>query len=461
MGETENGYRRIGRLVVRIILAAGFLLPGRAFGQMIAKAAPVPEAPTAVLPETASRYSIHFQTTLIDQGHARFTAPYTGKNSLRPEPESANSVTATLFLGLRLLPGTELYLDPEMSGGRGMSGARGVAGSGNGETYRIGDAQPVISTARLYLRQTFGFGAETETLADGPNQVAGPAAAHRLMLQAGKFSVADNFDCNAYATDPRTQFMNWSLMSSGAWDFPADTRGYTWGLLAEYHAPDWALRGAAVAEPKEANMLDMDRRIGRAHGLAIEGQHALRFGERKGTARLLAFYNQAHMGNYDESLAQAGTPDVTLTRAYGRSKWGLASSDDLELTGHLGAFMRLSWNDGRNETWAFTEIDASQALGIEFKPADWGRPRDRWGLGAVVNELSGPHRRYLAAGGLGAIIGDGGLHYGPEMILETYYSWQVLKALAVSPDAQFMVNPGYNRSRGPVPVWGLRVHAEF
>jgi high affinity Mn2+ porin len=214
-----------------------------------------------------------------------------------------------------------------------------------------------------------------------------------------------------------------------------------------------------------ANMLQMDERIGQAHGFVLEGEDAVHLGEHKGTARLTSFYNQAHMGNYDEAIAQAQatgqTPDVTQTRSYARNKWGFASSDDLQLSDHFGVFSRLSWNDGRNETWAFAEIDSSEVLGLDFKPAAWGRPQDDLGVAEVVNELSGPHRRYLAAGGLGFMLGDGGLHYGPEMITETYYRCQVLKALAVSPDAQLVVNPAYNRSRGPVPIWGVRVHAEF
>ncbi len=432
-------------------LALGPVVPGSA-------------APSSSPTETAAlsdRYAVHYQATVIDQGHARITAPYSGANSLQPEPESATSVTSTLFLGARLWPGTELYLNPELAGGRGMSGAVGLAGAANGETYRIGDPRPVVSTARLYLRQTVGFGGETEKLPDGPNQVAGTVAAHRLTLEAGKFSLTDNFDGNSYSHDPRSQFFNWSLMSSAAWDYPADTRGYTWGLFAEYRAPDWAVRGAAVAEPKVANMLDMDRRIGRANGFVIESEHAIHLGDHKGTARLLVYLNQAHMGNYDQALSQPGVPDVTLTRAYGRTKYGVASSDELELSDHLGAFTRLSWSDGRNETWAFTEVDASEAIGIDFKPAAWGRPQDDWGVATAVNELSGPHRRYLTAGGMGFIIGDGAMHYGPEMIAETYYRYQLLEHLAVSPDAQFVVNPAYNRARGPVPIWGVRVHAEF
>jgi high affinity Mn2+ porin len=365
-------------------------------------------------------------------------------------------------MGARLRPGTEVYVNPELSGGGGDSGARGVAGFPNGETFRIGDARPVLYAARLYVRQVFGFGSETEKLDDGPNQVAGTAAARRLTVVAGKFGLADFFDANAYAKDPRSQFMNWTLMAAGAWDYPADTRGYTWGLMTEWRQPEWSVRGAAVAEPKVANQLDMDRNLGRAHGFVVEGELPSRLSDgRKGAARLLVFLNEAHMGNYDQALAQPGTPDVTKTRAYGRTKYGISFNGDQELTDTLGGFARASWSDGRNETWTFTEVDASESFGAEWKPSRWGRAQDRWGAAVVANELSGPHRRYLSNGGYGFLIGDGGLHYGPEMIAETYYRVPVRDGLFVSPDYQFLVNPGYNRSRGPAQVWAVRVHAEF
>ncbi|HXS99041.1 MAG TPA: carbohydrate porin [Elusimicrobiota bacterium] len=410
----------------------------------------------------ADRFSVHYQATVIDQGDARFTAPYSGPNSLRPDPESATSATSTLFLGARLRPGTEVYANPELTAGSGLSGSRGVAGFPNGETFRIGESAPTVYAARLYLKQMFGLGGETEALAEGPNQVADAVAARRLTVVAGKFGLADYFDGNAYAHDPRSQFMNWTLMAAGAWDYPADTRGYTWGLMLEYREPEWAVRGAAVAEPKQANMLDFDRRIGRADGSVIEGEHELRLIDgRRGTARLLVYLNQARMGNYDQALARPGVPDVTATREYGRTKYGASFNADHELTESLGGFTRASWSDGRNETWTFTEVDASQSLGVEWTPARWNRPQDRWGTAAVVNELSSSHRRYLANGGSGFLLGDGALHYGPEMIAETYYRCEVREHLFVSPDYQLLVDPGYNRSRGPVSVWALRVHAEF
>lgn len=410
---------------------------------------------------SSAAFSAHFQTTVIDQGHARVRAAYTGANSLQPGAESATSVTSTLFLGARLRSGIEVYLDPELAGGRGISGATGMGGIANGETFRVGDPRPTVHTVRLYLKRVFGLGGGTETLDDGQNQVAGTADARRVTVVAGKFSMADFFDGNTYAHDPRSQFLNWTLMDSGAWDYPADTLGYTWGLMGEYRAPGWSARVAAAAEPKSANQLDMDRRIGRAHGLVAELERKTSLGGRPGTTRLLAFLNEARMGSYDAALAQPGTPDVTATRAYGRTKYGAALSADTGLAERLGGFARLSWSDGRDETWAFTEVDASEAFGLEWTPARWGRAQDRWGGALVFDELSGPHRRYLAAGGSGFLLGDGALHYGPEMILETYYRFPLREGLWVSPDAQLIANPGYNRARGPVSIWAVRVHAEL
>ena len=424
------------------------------------------EGAAAAAEEVPARFTLHYQATVIEQGDARFTAPYSGPNSLQPNPQEAVSITSTLFMGMKLVPGTEVYLNPELSAGRGISGAFGLGGPTNGEIYRVGDPAPVVSTARLLVHQVFGFGSETEKLEDGPNQIAETVATRRLTVVAGKFSLVDYFDANAYSHDPRSQFLNWTLMSAGAWDYPADTRGYTWGAMTEWHDPEWAVRGAVVAEPKQANQLDMDRRVGRANGSTVEGEHQLHLIDgRKGAARLLGYLNQADMGNYGEAIANAsqtgGIPNVVSTRKYGRTKYGFSFNGDQELTDALGGFVRGSWSDGRNETWAFTEADASEALGVEWKPARWGRRDDRWGVAAVANQLSGPHRRYLADGGDGFELGDGALRYGPEMIAETYYRFPVREHLFVSPDYQFIVNPGYNRDRGPAQVWALRVHAEF
>lgn len=448
----KNALRAAPRAVALLIA-----LGGRAVA-----AAPAPSTGTTA---GLAWYTLHYQATVIEQGNARFPAGYTGAQSFRPDPQRAVSVTSTLFMGLRVRPGTEVYANPELAGGRGLSDVFGLGGAPNGETYRVGNPQPNVSVSRLFVRQVFGFGSEVETIDDAPNQLAGTAEVRRVTVVAGKFSLPDYFDGNAYSHDPRSQFMNWALMSQGAWDFPADTRGYTWGLMLEYHEPDWSVRGAVVAEPKAANMLDMDRRIGRANGSVIELERDHELSGRRGAVRLDAFLNQAHMGSYDQALADArrtgATPDVVRAEAYGRTKYGLSLDVDQELAENLGGFARLGWSDGRNETWAFTEVDDSQSMGVEWKPARWGRGQDRWGLAVAVDELAGPHRRYLAAGGSGFELGDGALHYGPEMIAETYYRFPAAERLFVSPDYQLIVNPGYNRARGPVQVWGVRVHAEF
>ena len=262
-------------LIARLLIL--FALSGQPLSAQVPSSAP-PRA-----------YGLHYQVTAIGQGHPSFKAPYDGPNSLQSKSEQATSVTSTLFLGLRLGRGSELYADPELAGGRGVSGALGMGGFANGETPRIGEPAPEVSAARMFLRQTFGLGGGSEQIEEGPNRLAGTQDSSRLVFTLGKFAVTDLFDANAYSHDPRSQFMNWSLMDSGAWDYPADTRGYAWGFAGEYFARPWALRVAAVTVPKEANMKTVDTRVGRAHGLAAEGEYDYRLLERKGAARLLLF----------------------------------------------------------------------------------------------------------------------------------------------------------------------------
>ncbi len=459
----QLGQRLKPRTLSRVA-AIAFAVVGLVFLAGTASAAEtgVPETPIASSTPTPS-YDVHYQATTIEQGHSRIHAPYMGPHSFQADPERDVSVTATLFFGWRPFKNTQLYLDPELSGGQGMSGAEGIAGFPNGETYRIGNPEPVVKTARLYVQQAIALGDETERVDEDLNQIAGYAPRRRLTLVAGKFGMMDWFDNNAYSHDPRTQFMNWALANSAAWDYPADTFGYTWGFVAECHEPGWSLRAGAAAEPKVANQVDLDRRVLRAQGAAVEGERRLSWNGRPATLRLLLFSNQARMGNYDQAIGRAGgaAPDVTATRAYGRTKFGFTSSDDAALSDSLGAFTRLSWNDGRNETWAYDEVDGSLALGLDWLAGRWGRPQDHLAAAEVVNVLSGPHRRYLADGGLGFMLGDGALRSGPELDTELYYRIQVNPWLQVSPDAQLVVNPGYNRNRGPVPVWGVRVHAQL
>jgi hypothetical protein len=272
----------------------------------------------------------------------------------------------------------------------------------------------------------------------------------------------DLFDGNAYAHDPRTQFLNWTLMGQGAWDYPADTRGYTWGFVLAMAWDEWAFRAGRFAMPLEANQMAMDHDLGRSHGDALEAEHGHQLGGLPGTAKLLLYRNTAPMGNYRQSLqASPGAPDVTATRAQGREKHGWGLNLEQALTQDLGLFSRYSWNDGRTETWVFTEVDRSICLGLSLKGGAWGRSDDGIGLAFVENGLSPEHRDYLAAGGYGFLLGDGRLNYASERIAETYYSLRLGKRFTASLDGQRCWRPAYNRDRGPVTLLAARLHLQF
>jgi high affinity Mn2+ porin len=407
-------------------------------------------------------YTLHFQQTTVTQAHPAFRSEYDGAGSLRRVAETETTITSTLFAGLSLWKGAELYLNPELSGGSGLSTAFGVAGFPNGEAFRVGSAKPVLYPARLFLRQTINFRGGEERVDKGPNAIAGSRSSHRLTVTIGKFGIADIFDNNKYTHDPRTQFFNWALMNSGAWDYPADTRGYTWGLSLEYTRESWTIRGASVLVPREANGLAMDTHVAKSHGFALENELRYDALGRPGTIRLLVFLNSARMGDYDEAVAANPTaPVVSDTREYGRTKYGFAIGVEQELADGLGAFTRLSWNDGKHETWAFAEIDQSLAIGAVLNGARWTRSLDEVSVALVLNGISGPHRRYLAAGGYGFMLGDSRLDYGLESIAEAYYKLHIIEHLTASVDYQLVVNPAYNRDRGPVNIFGVRSHVEF
>jgi high affinity Mn2+ porin len=413
-----------------------------------------------VAPAPEENLQAHFQATVVTQAHPSFDAPYSGANSLNPDPEHETTVTATLFLGARLWKGAEGYVDPELSGGSGLSKGFGVAGFPNGEAFRVGNPEPHVFLARLFLRQTVGVSTERENVESDQNQLAGTRPARRIVVTLGKLALSDIFDDNSYSHDPRTGFMNWADWTQGAWDYPADTRGYTWGAVVEYVAPGWALRAGGALEPKEANQLAMDHDVRRAHGLVVEGEHAYRLLGKAGKIRLLGFSNRARMGNYRDAIRETAPPDVVSTRRRGRSKWGLGANVEQPLTDRSGVFARLSWNDGRNESWAYAEIDRSACAGIVDHPNWWGREKDEVGAALIANGLSAAHRDYLAAGGYGFMIGDGRLRYGPEEIAEAYAK-AVFGSISGTLDYQFIQNPAYNRDRGPVHVFGFRLHVEL
>lgn len=407
-------------------------------------------------------WSLHGQTTVVEQWHGRFSSAYSGANSLNPSREDKHTATLTLFLGRRLWPGTELYYNPEMTQGTGLSGTLGLAGFPNGEATRAGSNNPQYNTARLFIRQSFGLGGPAEKVPSAGNQVAGSQDSDRLTLSLGKLSAVDLFDGNSHTHDPRTQLLNWALMDNGAWDYPADAKGYTAGFAADLKLADDSWRWGVFLEPSEANGRSLDPHVSRAFGQVLEWERRWHLAGRPGALRTLVYWNRAHMGGYSEARQTAGAqpPDITLSRRY-RSKAGAGLNWEQEIAAGLGAFARVGFNDGRTETWAFTEIDRTATAGLSLKGVNWSRPDDTLAAAVVLNGLAPDHRDYLAAGGYGFIIGDGGLRYGWEEIFETSYDWKAAEWLALAADLQFVSHPGYNRARGPVSVYALRLHAEF
>jgi len=419
---------------------------------------PAPDA-AAAQPAKDERFSVHFQATVATQWHPYFSAAYTGPNSMRPGTEHATSIVTDLFTGARLWKGAEAYFQPELSGGRGLSSTLGVAAFPSGEVYRVGDPNPSVIVGRAFLRQVIGLGGGAVHVDPGPNQLALTRDRDALTLTVGKVATTDFVDRNPFSNDPHTGFMSWGLWSSAAYDYPADTRGYTYGVAADLSIDWWSARFGMFLEPLRANAMDLEWDITKARGLVWEFEGRYTLAGRPGAARVLAFVNTAHMGSYEQALRESpAAPDVTATRADGRTKVGFAASVNQDLGGGLGAFLRGSFNDGQNETWAFTEIDHCVALGAVQSGSRWGRDDDEAGLAVVVSGLSDAHRHYLEAGGLGFIIGDGKLSYAPEVLAEAYYRFALTRWASVGVNYQPIFNPGYNSDRGPVHVFTARVH---
>ncbi len=418
---------------------------------------------TVAAAQQESGSSIHGQATWQLQGHGAFDSPYAGKNSFQSRQETRGSFTATLFVGRRLWSGAEGYVNVEAVAGQGLSRVLGLAGPPNGETYRVDSTQLKANLARVFLRQTFALrGGETERQEDEENQLAGARSSRRIVVTAGKLSGTDVFDGNTYAHDPRSQFNNWSLWANAAWDYPADTRGYTWGLALELYRDAWAVRFGSFLEPLEANGLEFDHDVSQAHGDVLEIEHRHSLSGRPGAVRLLAYWNHARMGVYREALALApSAPDVTATRAAGRSKYGFGVNVEQEAGPGLGVFLRAGWNDGKTESWAFTEVERTLALGATLQGDAWGRPRDVFGLAVALNGVNGDHADYLSAGGLGFMLGDGALSRGTETGLDAFYRAALVPFAAVSVEVEHYWNPAFNRDRGPLTIFGLRLHAEF
>jgi high affinity Mn2+ porin len=415
-----------------------------------------------------SRYWISGQANIVMQWHGSFPAKYTGTNSLRPEGENGTSKVYTLYLGYELTSTTEVFFDIESAGGHGLSNALGLAGITNLDVVRNTTLSQDPYVARLMLRQIIPLTDEKIEADRDEFHLATSLPARRIEFRIGKFDLVDFFDLNTWGQDSHLQFLNWTVDDDGAYDYAANTRGYTDGAMGEYDDHWFSARFAEALMPKVANGIHLDADIARARAENLELQATgNRIAHRAGTVRFLSYLNHADMGNYREAINEflasdkTSPPDITATRRQGRHKYGFEVNFEQEIVPDVGVFGRLGWSDGRNESFAYTEDDRTLELGGFTKGTFWQRRNDRAGVVFVANGIVAAHQQYLALGGLGFLLGDGGLTYGPEKIFEGFYTAHIWRGFFASFDIQHLNNPGYNKDRGPVTVPGLRFHVDF
>jgi len=424
--------------------------------------------PATLVPAAARAQLLGAQINVIGQRLQPLHSPYTGILSLRPTGDTQMSEAFGVYLGGVLPAGFQAYLDVEMIRGNGVSSSSGLAGVTNGDVIRQGtvDLGKNPYVARAFLRYAISLGGPArDTLARAQDQAAMTLPSRRLEINAGRFAVTDLMDLNRYANSTRLQFQNWALFQNTAWDYAADTRGYSVGVAAAWITPRWALRAAAFQMPTFANGNVLDGDLAHAQGDQVE--LTVMPGAAGTVVRVLGYLNHARMGSYADAMRvaqQTGqAPNIVADNRPGRAKYGFGLNVEQPLAdaGETGLFARLGWSDGRNESFAFTEVDRHASAGVQLSGVRWGRRSDVVGLGVVDHALSSLHQEYLAMGGHGFLLGDGQLHYGHERILEGYYRVQLGRFVQVSPDVQQIWNPGYNRDRGPATVFALRLNARY
>jgi len=418
-----------------------------------------------------SLWWISGEANIIYQGRLPFHSKYQGTNSFRNSAEYKTSLLGTLYTALRpdrsIRYNTDLILDFESSGGRGLSEALGLAGFTNLDVVRNPNLGSKPYLARYEIHQVIGLTQRTTSQEPGPFALAPTVPIRRVELRIGKMTLPDFFDVNGPGSDSHLQFMNWTVDNNGAWDYAADTRGYTVGGMAEYDDRIWSIRYGLFAMPTVANGIDMDWAFSRAHGQ--NGEFELRQSfvpKRKGTERILFYANRAHMGTYREAVNAflAGTdktPDIVRHEHFGALKYGLGYNAEQEIDENLRVFGRFGWNEGQHESFAYTEVDQTAEVGADYAGTRWHRPVDKIGLAVVSNAIKRDHQEYLKLGGLGFLLGDGNLNYGRENIVESYYNWHAWRGLFYALDVQHIANPGYNRDRGPAWVGSVRAHVDF
>ncbi len=433
-------------------------------------------APTLFPHSDTARYLVSGQANIIFQAHAPFHSPYDGLNSLQGRGEYKTSLLGTLYLGYQLrrspASATDVILDVESSGGRGISQALGLAGFTNLDVVRNPNLGSKPYIARIQLHQTLGLSSRTVEVDRTQFSLATQAPERRLEFHIGRMSLPDYLDQNFSGSDSHLQFMNWTVDNNGAWDYAADTRGYTYAAVAEYDDRLFSARYALALMPKVANGPDLDWALRRANGqnAEVELHHGLLGSllpaERSGKLRLLGYANHAHMGLYRDAvnaaLASPGTvPNILDHERFSSVKYGLAANFEQEYLADSRIFGRFGWNEGQHESWAYTEVDQTYELGADLGGTHWSRPYDKLGLAFVSNAIKRDHQNYLRLGGHGFLLGDGRLNYTREDILEAYYTLHAWHGIYYALDAQFVEHPGYNQDRGPVLVEGVRMHVDF
>lgn len=440
---------------------AACTLSGRALAEDTAAAT---NAATALLPESVGdNWSVHGQLTYVNQWHPDFTAPYSGQNSMDSAARNTNTTDITLFLGRRLWKGAELWLNPEIDQGFGLSNTVGMAGFPSGEAYKIGENRPYIRLPRAFIRHVISLDGDTQNVEAGTNQFATSYNTNNVVITVGKMSVVDIFDNNSYAHDARSDFLNWSIIDSGTFDYAADSWGFTNGATVEWNQDNWSLRGGAFQMSQVPNQKVTGFHFNQ-HSFIAEVERRHEWAGHPGKFKVLAFVNEGDMGDYRDAvrlgLASNATPDTALVRRNSANP-GLTLNFEQELASDLGVFARMGMNGGKKEAYEFTDMNRSISGGLSLQGTRWGRPDDRVGVAGAVNALSSDAKAYFSAGGIGVLIGDGQLNYGHEKIFETYYSAALTKNLKLSFDYQHVTNPAYNRDRGPFSIYAVRLHAEM
>lgn len=447
--------------IIMIVLCYSFSAISRAQEQTDEK------SQVTIFPHTEDRFWLSGQMNFIFQAHGDFPALYSGLNSLKNAREHALSRVLTLYTGVEVTHGTELLFDVESAGGRGISDALGLAGATNVDVVRNPELGSKPYIARVMLHQTFALSKEKTEQERTPFALAKSVPKKLLEIRIGKLSAADFFDTNSVGGDSHLQFTNWTTVNNGAYDYAADTRGYTYGAIVEYRQPRFGVRFGEMLMPKVANGINLDWDLRRAHAENLEFEFRPSLIKSEQTViRPLAYWNIANMGDYREAIAAFKSetdprPDIEAHRHQGSQKYGLGVNVEQELPRNLRAFVRAGWNEGQHESFAYTEVNSTLSFGFDLTGGAWHRKIDKVGSAFVNNGISPEHAEYLRLGGKGFLLGDGNLRYGREKIWESYYTAHLWRGLFASAQVQFVSNPGYNQDRGPAWVPGLRLHLDF